>query len=130
MKRLHVAVAIIINAANKVLVAKRPIGKLAAGRWEFPGGKVEVGESVQDALIRECYEELGVKVEPGSFITRLDYDYPDRSVSLDTWQVHVSSGQPHGAEGQRLAWMKLSDLRNYDLLEASVQLITHIERIK
>lgn len=101
-----------------MLIAQRPAGKIAAGKWEFPGGKIEAGESAQAALQRELREELGIEVRGARPLMRLHHDYSDRSVLLDTWRIDTWDGTPRGLETQQLAWCALDELHRYDLLEA------------
>jgi 8-oxo-dGTP diphosphatase len=101
---IHVAVAAIFNAAGEVLVARRPRHADQGDRWEFPGGKVERGETVRQALAREIAEEVGLRIEQARPLIRLRHDYPARSVLLDVWRVTAYSGEAHGREGQPLAW--------------------------
>ncbi len=100
-----IAVAVLRRADGRVLLADRPTGKPWAGYWEFPGGKVDPGESVDAALARELDEELGIVptvVHP--WITRT-YDYPERRVRLHCRRVCAWDGEPRGREGQQLAWV-------------------------
>lgn len=113
MNRVHVAAAVIRAADGRVLIAKRPQDKHQGGLWEFPGGKVEAGESVEAALTRELKEELGIQVREARPLIRVVYDYPDKQVLLDAWEVSAYSGQAHGAEGQPLAWVSPRQLADY-----------------
>src|SRR5579884_2935910 len=100
---IPVACGVLINDRGEVLIAERPPDKLAAGKWEFPGGKIEPGESVEAALARELREELGIEVREARRLLRLRQDYSDRKVWLDTWLVTGWSGALHPHEGQRFA---------------------------
>ena len=101
---IDVAAAVIEREDGSVLLAERPAGKPWAGYWEFPGGKVESGETPAAALQRELHEELGIDVDQLTpWITR-NYDYPEKSVRLHFFRVTRWHGSPHGREGQRLAW--------------------------
>lgn len=111
--RLHVAAAVIRDGEGRVLIAKRPAHKHQGGLWEFPGGKVEAGETARDALARELAEELGIVVEQARPLIQVRHDYPDKQVLLDVWQVDRFAGQAHGAEGQPLAWVQAEALANY-----------------
>lgn len=113
MKRIHVAAAVIRGAGGRVLIAKRPLDKHQGGLWEFPGGKVEPGETVEDALARELLEELGIVVTRARPLIQVRHDYPDKQVLLDVWQVTEFEGQAHGAEGQPLAWVAPESLASY-----------------
>jgi 8-oxo-dGTP diphosphatase len=101
---IEVAAAIILHANGVFLLAQRPEGKPYAGYWEFPGGKVEPGESPRQALARELREELGIEVETAyPWITRV-YAYPHATVRLHFFRVTAWHGEPHPHEGQQLAW--------------------------
>ncbi|MCW3150848.1 Nudix family hydrolase [Stutzerimonas stutzeri] len=113
MHRIHVAAAVIRSADHRVLLAKRPLDKHQGGLWEFPGGKVEAGETVEAALARELREELGIDVTTARPLIQVRHDYPDKQVLLDVWEVLAFSGEPHGVEGQPLAWVEPEDLPGY-----------------
>ena len=107
---LHVAVAAITNAQRQVLISLRPDHVHQGGLWEFPGGKLEPGETVERALARELHEELGITVESAQPLIRIPYVYPDRQVLLDVWQVEDYSGEIHGREGQVVDWVAIDEL--------------------
>ncbi|MGH8505700.1 MAG: Nudix family hydrolase [Stenotrophobium sp.] len=121
---IAVAAGVLCNAAGEVLIAQRPAGKIAAGLWEFPGGKIESGETPYQALVRELGEELGVQVRQARPLIRVTHDYSDRRVLLDTWCVTAFDGEPHGREQQALAWVMPSRLREYPLLAADHPIVT------
>lgn len=103
-KKIDVAVAVIQREDGRVLLAQRPAGKPWQGYWEFPGGKIENGESADRALARELHEELGVdpdRVYP--WVTQ-DYAYPEKQVRLHFYRVLAWHGTPHGREGQHMSW--------------------------
>ena len=102
---VHVACGALINAAGEALLAQRPEGKIAAGYWEFPGGKIEPGESPHAALLRELHEELGVDVTSARPLIRFTHHYSNRSIVLDTWLITAWQGLPHGREDQALQWL-------------------------
>ena len=107
----------------QVLIAQRPIGKWQAGRWEFPGGKIEDRESPRDALQRELVEELGVEVDAAQELGQFTYAYPDRSVEISLWLVTKFTGEPRGLDSQALRWVHPSQLAGCDLLEADLPMI-------
>lgn len=119
MKRLHVAAAVIRGADGRVLIARRPEHKHQGGLWEFPGGKVEAGEAVELALARELHEELGIEVRASRPLIQVRHDYPDLAVLLDVHEVSAFDGEPHGAEGQPLAWVAPRELPAYEFPEAN-----------
>ena len=104
---VDVAVGILFDAAGRFLMTSRPEGKVYAGYWEFPGGKVEAGESVTDALRRELHEELGIAIE-AAVPWQVDVvDYAHARVRLHFCKVHAWSGDLEMREGQRMAWQQL-----------------------
>ena len=124
MKRIHVAAAVIRGPESSVLIAKRPLDKHQGGLWEFPGGKVEDGEGVESALARELQEELGIEVTQAQPLIQVRHDYPDKQVLLDVWEVLAFAGEPHGAEGQPLAWVAPEALVDYSFPAANQPIVT------
>jgi 8-oxo-dGTP diphosphatase len=116
--RVRVVAAALYDASGRVLIAERPPGKHMAGRWEFPGGKVQASESDAQALARELREELGVELVAAQPLMCLTHEYPDRSVELSLWVVEGYSGQPCSLEGQQLRWVEPERLAAQDILEA------------
>jgi 8-oxo-dGTP diphosphatase len=101
---LHVAVGVLTRPDGSVLLAERPAGKVMAGYWEFPGGKIEPGESAPDALVRELHEELGIAIEHAlPWLTRI-FHYPHATAHLHMFRVQRWRGEPHGREDQHLSW--------------------------
>lgn len=119
VKRVHVAVGVIVNDAGEVCIARRPEGKHLAGLWEFPGGKVEHGESVFEALKRELNEELAITIKGAAPLVKIDFQYPEKSVCLDVHIVQNFSGVAHGRESQEVRWVKKDKLQGYDFPEAN-----------
>lgn len=119
MKRIHVAAAVIRGGDGRILIARRPEDKHQGGLWEFPGGKVEADESVEQALARELDEELGIRLSVARPLLQVRHDYPDKQVLLDVWDVPAFSGEPHGAEGQPLAWVAPEQLGDYQFPAAN-----------
>ncbi|MEJ0098635.1 MAG: (deoxy)nucleoside triphosphate pyrophosphohydrolase [Pseudomonadota bacterium] len=111
------------GAGIEVLIAQRPPGKWQAGRWEFPGGKIEPGETAEAALRRELMEELGVNALELVELRRFHHDYPDRSVEIALWLVPRFEGELLGHDGQQLRWVAPTDLIHCDLLEADLPMI-------
>ncbi|BDX20855.1 NUDIX hydrolase [Polynucleobacter sp. TUM22923] len=105
----EVAAGILLDSEGRYLLGQRPEGKPYAGYWEVPGGKIEIGESVFDALKRELQEELGIDIDASEELTVLEYDYPHAYVRLHVSVIRQWSGTPTGCEGQQLSWQLLSD---------------------
>lgn len=103
-KVTEVAVGVLVLADGRFLLAQRPVGKPYEGYWEFPGGKLEPGESVETALARELHEELGLDVTACSRWQVLEHDYPHAYVRLHFCKVTGWSGEPVGREGQAFSW--------------------------
>jgi 8-oxo-dGTP diphosphatase len=104
---VEVAAAVILRADGAFLLAQRPAGKVYAGWWEFPGGKVEAGEPPAEALARELHEELGIEVRRAyPWLTRV-YTYPHATVRLNFFRVLQWEGEPHPREDQAIAWQRL-----------------------
>lgn len=115
----EVAVAVMLRFDGKFLLAQRPPGKAYAGYWEFPGGKLEAGETAQQALVREIQEELGVRVTVAYPWLTHTFTYPHARVKLRFFRVLAWEGEPHPHEGQTLAWETAQDLSVTPLLPAN-----------
>jgi mutator protein MutT len=109
---------VLFDRQGRVLIAQRPAGKHLAGSWEFPGGKIEPGETRTGALARELREELGVEIEHPRPLLRLRHTYPYGEVLLDVWVVRRYRGEPRGIDGQALRWCKRGELGDAELLPA------------
>lgn len=107
---VHVAVGVVRNSQGDILIAKRPLHVHQGGLWEFPGGKVEAGESLPLALQRELHEELGIDIQQCRPLIRIPHSYPDKQVLLDVWLVEAFSGVPHGKENQPIDWRAPAEL--------------------
>jgi 8-oxo-dGTP diphosphatase len=127
-KRVHVAVGVISDGADNILIARRAADAHQGGLWEFPGGKVEPGESVEEALTRELFEELALTVTACEPLLAIAHDYSDKAVLLDVWWVAGFSGQPHGREGQPLRWVAIDELRAVEFPDANLPIIIAIEK--
>ena len=118
-KVVHVAAAVIVDDHGRILLAKRPDDKHQGGLWEFPGGKVESGEPVSSALLRELDEELGITVTASFPLIKVPYHYPDKSVLLDVYKVTAFTGEAYGREGQQVRWVEPADLDDYQFPAAN-----------
>jgi 8-oxo-dGTP diphosphatase len=120
---LHVAVGALTNLIGDVLITRRPEHVHQGGLWEFPGGKVELGETVERALTRELREELGVEVASMRPLIRVRHAYTDKTVLLDVWRIDSYWGEPRGLEGQPLRWVAPHGLAEYDFPAADAPII-------
>ena len=120
----------LFDAEGRVLIAQRPAGKALAGRWEFPGGKVDVGESEHAALRRELREELGIEVIAARPFMRLAHAYQDRDVELSLWIVERFAGKPRSLDAQALKWVSPAALAAEDILEADQPFITGLRELR
>ncbi len=103
---IEVAVGVLLRSNGHFLLTQRPAGKVYEGYWEFPGGKLEQGESVETALARELNEELGLKIDACQRWKTLDYTYPHARVRLFFCQVTTWRGAPISREGQAFVWQR------------------------
>lgn len=122
-KTIHVAAAAIVNQNNEVFICRRHADAHQGGLWEFPGGKVEPGETVQQALVRELHEETGIEITKSRPLIRVHHDYGDRSVLLDVWKVLNYTGDPHGREAQSVRWSSIAMLDPLEFPAADVPII-------
>jgi mutator protein MutT len=120
---IHVAAAVLVDRRGRILIAQRPAGKHLAGSWEFPGGKIEPGETRTAALARELQEELGVTIERPRPLLRLRHAYPYGEVLLDVWVVRRYRGEPRGLDGQALQWCSRRELPEVELLPADQPIV-------
>ena len=116
---VHVAVAIITNQNNQVLISLRNKKSHQGGLWEFPGGKLEKNETVFNALKREIKEELNISIYSAFAFKTIQFHYADKSVLLDVWKVESFSGEPEGAEGQKIKWQNIDELNASNFPEAN-----------
>jgi len=122
-KRIHVAAAAVFDDRQRVLICRRPPHVHQGGLWEFPGGKLEPGETIESALRRELMEETGIHVTSARPLIRVHHDYPDRSVLLDVWRVERFSGRAAGHEGQPVRWVLPGELSRYQFPAANSPIV-------
>jgi 8-oxo-dGTP diphosphatase len=120
---MHVVAAALVDADGRLLLAQRLPGKHLAGAWEFPGGKLESGETPLAALARELDEELGVVVEQATPLVRIPWRYDQRELLLDAWRVTHWRGKPQSQEGQALRWQLPNDVDPAQLAPADRPLL-------
>jgi mutator protein MutT len=117
----------VIERDGRILITRRRAGAHLGGLWEFPGGKAEAGESLEEALIREIREELALDISVGVRIDRVDWEYPDKHVSIVFFSC-TASGEPRPIEGQEMMWVAASDLGSYEFPPADAELIARLSR--
>lgn len=110
MKILQIAVGIIRNDAGEIYITQRAADAHMANKWEFPGGKIEAGETAEEAMIRELEEEVGITASEPQLFDKLEYEFPDRHITLWFWLVENWLGEPWGKEGQPGRWVAQSAL--------------------
>ena len=129
MKIVQVAVGVILNPNMQVLIARRAAHQHQGNRWEFPGGKVEPGETSLDAVSRELREELGINIHSAALMTEITHQYKDKKVKLAVYQVDQWQGDPVGAEGQPIRWVKLTELDQFQFPEANDEILNYLKRL-
>jgi 8-oxo-dGTP diphosphatase len=124
---VHVVAAAVFDGSGRILITRRPDHVHQGGLWEFPGGKVESGESVSAALARELHEEVGIDIQQTRPLIRVSHAYPDKKVLLDVWRVDGFTGEAHGKEGQPFKWVKPEQLADYSFPEANFPIIRSVQ---
>ncbi|WP_224652296.1 8-oxo-dGTP diphosphatase MutT [Pectobacterium versatile] len=122
-KQLSVAVGIIRNAEQQYFIARRPDGVHMAGMWEFPGGKVEEGETPEQALIRELHEETGIEASAPQVLNDKTFSTLERVITLHFFLVETWQGEPYGREGQESRWVSVEELREEEFPPANAEMI-------
>ena len=125
--RTRVAAGVLRRRDGRVFATRRLPGRHLADQWEFPGGKLEAGESARDALERELREEIGVEILDCRPLIRFPCDYPDRKVELDVFDVTRWRGEPHGREGQAIDWVRLGELRSRRVVKGAIPILAALE---
>ena len=129
MKKLQIAVGIIRNENNEIFITRRAADAHMANKLEFPGGKVEMGETPEQAVVRELQEEVGITPQHFSLFENLEYEFPDRHITLWFWLVERWEGKPWGKEGQPGKWMSLVGLNADDFPPANEPVIAKLKRV-
>ena len=125
---VHVVAGVIADPRGRILLARRTRGRDLAGLWEFPGGKVDPGETAEQALVRELQEELGIVAEPGEPVIAVPHRYPHKRLRLDVRRIAGYRGTPKGLDGQALAWVPPHKLASYAMPAADRPVVAALEQ--
>ncbi len=120
-------VAALIHRNDTFLICQRPANKARALLWEFVGGKLEKGETKEDALIRECKEELDITVTVGDIFTEVTHIYPDLTVHLTLFHAEIAEGEPTMLEHHALAWITPEEIDRYEFCPADIEILEKIK---
>ena len=115
---------------DKFMICQRPAHKARGLLWEFVGGKVELGETKEHALIRECREELNVLLSVGDVFMEVIHEYPDLTVHLTLFNATIAEGEPQKIEHNDIKWITPSEIPNYDFCPADVEILEKIKQIR
>jgi 8-oxo-dGTP diphosphatase len=127
-KRQITVAAAIIWKDGKVLITKRPEGTHLAGLWEFPGGKKEEAETLEECIAREIKEELGVEVDPGRLLLAVSHEYETKIVDLNIFECTLIDGSPFPMEGQEINWVRPCDMSDYAFPPPDIEVIEFLCR--
>lgn len=116
-------VAALVWQGEKFLICQRPQNKPRALFWEFVGGKVEVGETKQQALVRECFEELGITVQVGSVFEEVTHEYDDVTIHLTLFNATIVQGEPQKLEHNDMRWITPQEIPNFDFCPADKEIL-------
>lgn len=128
MRKITEVVAALIWDGEKFMICQRPAHKARGLLWEFVGGKVEPGESKEDALIRECREELGVTISVGTVFMDILHEYPDLTVHLTLFNAAITAGVPRKLEHNDIQWIAVSQIPDFDFCPADVEILAKLQK--
>jgi 8-oxo-dGTP diphosphatase len=130
-KVIWISAGIILNPqGDHVFITRRADKAHQGGFWEFAGGKVEVNETAEQAVVRELFEEVGIRVTEIEHFMALEHDYPDKALKFDFFLVTAFNGEAYGKEGQPGEWVNLSDLANYRFPEANEAVLAKLAQLR
>ena len=118
--------AALIWRGDRFLICQRPAHKARGLLWEFVGGKVEPGETKEEALVRECREELDITVSPGDVFMELIHEYPDLTVRLTLFNAAIAAGEPKLLEHNAMAWITVAEIPKYDFCPADAEILKRL----
>jgi mutator protein MutT len=122
----HIGVAVIWNDDRQILIDKRKAGGAMGGLWEFPGGKIEAGETTIDCILREIKEELDIEISVGDLLIEIEHTYPTFQVILTVHNCKYLSGKPQPIECDEIHWVEPHELDRYEFPAANIQIINAI----
>ena len=123
-------VAALIWQGNKFMICQRPANKARGLLWEFVGGKVELGEAKEQALIRECREELAIELCVGDVFMDVTHEYPDITVHLTLFNATIAEGEPQKLEHNDIQWISPSEIQNYNFCPADEEILKKIIEVR
>lgn len=126
MSEQIISIAIVQNEHKKLLISRRQKGQHLAGKWEFPGGKVEQGEALEIAMLRELKEEVGLTATQYSLFDSLSFQYDEVHLSLHFYLVTAYQGEAASLEGQQIKWVTAAELSQYDFPKANLTVINKL----
>ena len=122
-------VAALIRKDKKIMIFQRPLTKTRPLQWEFVGGKVEAGETLEEALIRECREEIGVTVKVGKVFMEVDHKYPDIDIHLTLFEAEIEAGIPQKLEHNDIKWITVLEIDDYDFCPADEEILEKLKNV-
>ncbi|MBD2627525.1 8-oxo-dGTP diphosphatase MutT [Trichormus variabilis] len=125
-----IGVAVIWNNQEQILIDRRRPGGTMGGLWEFPGGKIEPGETIEECIQREIYEELGIEITVGEHLITIDHTYKHLQVTLTVHHCYHLTGVPQAIECDEIRWVKWDELDQFTFPEANVEIITALRQDK
>jgi 8-oxo-dGTP diphosphatase len=123
----QIGVAVIWNPAGQILIDRRKVGGTMGGLWEFPGGKIEAGETVSECIVREIWEELAIEIVVGKHLISIEHTYPTFHLTLIVHHCQHISGSPQPIESEEIRWVNVSDLDNYQFPAANQAIINALQ---
>lgn len=127
---INVVAAIIKNGEGKILITQRNLKKSQGGLWEFPGGKIEKGETREEAIIREIKEELTIEINVESYLGEKVFEYPEKSINLIALNCRVKSGNIYLTEHEEARWVKKEELNSFEFAPADIFIVKKLQGIE
>lgn len=127
---IDVVAAIITNNEGKILITQRNFKKSQGGLWEFPGGKIEKGETREEAIIREIKEELTIEINVESYFSEKIFEYPEKSINLIAFNCRIKSGNIYLTEHEEARWVEKKDLNKFEFASADTFIVKKLQGIE